>query len=187
MRLPHFLLLTLLVGVWAGSQASAAPRCAATNMSKQPLQTPTHVDLQKYMGDWRVIANIPYFGERGCVDSIEGYRLRPDGKMENTFTYRKKTFAAPQKTLHAVAWVQNTQTNAEWRVRFFGLFTVKYFIADVDPHYQWAAVAHPSRKYGWVLARAKTLPEATYQSILQRLAAQGYDISKFQKVPQVPS
>jgi lipocalin len=27
------------------------------------LQTVRHVDLRRYMGDWRVIANIPYFAE----------------------------------------------------------------------------------------------------------------------------
>jgi apolipoprotein D and lipocalin family protein len=45
-------------------------------------------------------------------------------------------------------------------------------------------VGHPSRKYGWIMAREKTLDDATYQTLLRGLADQGYDISKFQKVPQ---
>ena len=46
---------------------------------------------------------------------------------------------------------------------------------------------HPSRNYGWIMAREKTMPEPTYRGIL-RLAclAQGYDVSRFQKVPQIP-
>src|SRR6478735_6983345 len=43
---------------------------------RMPLVTVSDVDLHRYAGDWRVIANIPYFAERGCVDSIESYRLR---------------------------------------------------------------------------------------------------------------
>lgn len=152
-----------------------------------PLRTVSHVDIPRYMGDWRVIANVPYFAEKGCVDSIEGYALRPDGSILNTFTYRKKSFDAPQKQLKAYAKVVNTQTNAEWRVRFFGLINAAYFITDLDPDYQWAVVAHPSRKYGWVLARERTLPEATYQGILERLREQGYRPEQFQKVPQLPS
>jgi apolipoprotein D and lipocalin family protein len=35
------------------------------------------------MGDWYVIASIPYFAEKDCVDSIESYALRPDGKIDN--------------------------------------------------------------------------------------------------------
>jgi apolipoprotein D and lipocalin family protein len=178
----------------AGVAALAAVGCishAATAKSDagsaKPLRTVSHVDLQRYMGDWRVIANIPYFGEKGCVDSIESYALRPDGRIDNYFRYRKNSFDAPQKKMTALAWVYDHKTNAEWRVRFFGLITVPYLILDLDPQYQWAVLGYPERKYGWILAREKTLPEATYAGILKRLAAQGYDPHRFKKVPQLPS
>jgi len=151
-----------------------------------PLRTVSHVDLHRYVGDWRVIANIPYFGEKNCVDSIESYALRPDGKIDNSFRYRKKSFAAPQKKLTALAWVYDHKTNAEWRVRFYGIITVDYLIIDLDPDYRWAVLGYPERKYGWILAREKTLPDHTYDAILQRLAAQGYDPARFRKVPQLP-
>jgi apolipoprotein D and lipocalin family protein len=160
--------------------------CTALAAPARPLRTVPHVDLVRYMGDWRVIANVPYFAEKGCVDSIESYRLRPDGKIANTFTYRKRSFSQPQKQIHAVATVYDHQTNAEWRVRFFGIVAASYFITDLDPGYQWAVVAHPSRKYGWVLARTRTLPDHTYRAILGRLKAQGYDPAQFKKVPQLP-
>lgn len=187
--LPGLLLAALGIFVASRVTASAAARVAkAGNPATQaPLRTVRHVDLRRYMGDWRVIANIPYFGEKNCVDSIEGYRLRPDGRIDNYFTYRKKSFSASQKQMRALAWVVNHDTNAEWRVRFFGLLTVDYLILDVDPNYQWAILGYPKRKYGWILAREKTLPEKTYQMLLQRLAAQGYDPARFRKVPQLPS
>ncbi len=151
----------------------------------QPLRTVAHVDLPRYMGDWRVIANIPYFAEKDCMDSIESYALRPDGRMDNWFTFRKGSFAAPQKKFTALAWVHNHTTNAEWRVRFLGLITTYYLILDLAPDYRWTVVGHPSRDYGWIMARTKTLPEKTYRQILQRLADQGYDPSRFVKVPQM--
>lgn len=155
--------------------------------ARQPLRTVPHVDLPRYMGDWRVIANIPYFAEKGCVDSIESYRLRPDGMIANTFTYRKKSFAAPQKQLHAEARVFDPKTNAEWRVTFCKIIRTKYLILDLDPAYRWTVVGHPSRNYGWIMARDKTLPPATCAAILKRLAGQGYDPAKFEKVPQLPA
>ncbi len=156
--------------------------------SKTPLKTVSHVDLPRYMGDWRVIANIPYFAEKNCVDSVESYRLNPDGTIKNFFTYRKKSFSAPEKRIHAKAVVVNHQTNAEWSVKFFGgLISVPYLVLDIDPDYQWIVVGHPSRNLGWIMARNKTLPDATYAAILKRLAAQGYDPSLFKKVPQLPS
>ena len=179
------------------SVACLASSCATTTnkpgalapkaRAAAPLRTVQQVDLKRYMGDWRVIANIPYFAEKGCVDSIETYTLRPDGRLDNDFTYRKKSFDAPRKKITAMAWVHNKQTNAEWRIRFFGLITVDYLILDLDPDYKWTVVGHPSRKYGWIMAREKTLDETTYQAILRRLATQGYEPGKFQKVPQFPS
>ena len=175
MRFWHLSSLLLIATLAAGG---------CTSMSK-PMQTASHVDLQRYMGDWYVIANIPYFAEKDCFDSVESYALRPDGDIDNWFTCRKKSFDAPMKRkASALASVKDTLTNATWSVRFFKIISVKYLILDVDPAYQWAAVGHPSRNYGWVLARTKTLPESTYQDILQRMGNQGYDVSKFQKVPQ---
>ena len=174
----------LAAGMLMGSTASSG---AANPSARLPLKTVAHVDLKRYMGDWRVIANVPYFAENGCVDSIEGYRLRPDGRIDNFFTYRKGSFDAPQKRIHAVGHVYNTRTNAEWRILFFGIVNAKYFITDLDPHYRWAVVAHPSRKYGWVLARNRSLPESTYRGILKRLESQGYEASQFKKVPQFRS
>ena len=164
--------------------------CLSTGCSsvKDPLRTVSHVDLPRYMGDWYVIANIPYFAEKNCYDSIESYALRPDGAIDNWFTCRKGSYDAPMKRLaNALATVKDRSTNAEWRVRFFKVISVKYLILDLDPDYQWVVVGHPSRKYGWIMARSKVLVDPVYSAILQRLGEQGYDTSKFQKVPQRPA
>jgi apolipoprotein D and lipocalin family protein len=155
-----------------------------TMPAKPPLQTVARVDLPRYMGDWRVIANIPYWAERDCVDSIETYWLRPDGKIGNSFQYRKKSFAAPQKKLTFVAEVFNATTNAEWRVKFLPFVKVPYLILEMDPDYQWTFVGHPGRKLGWIMARTPQIPEATYQAILAKLSRHGYAPEQFVKVPQ---
>ncbi len=179
----------LLHGICLGLVAVMFTACASTKTHSMkspptPLRTVPRVDLPRFMGDWRVIANIPYFAEKGCVDSIESYALRPDGKIENWFTYRKKSLDAPQKTIRAQATVVNPRTNAEWKVKFFGLISANYLVLDLDANYQWTVIGHPSRNYGWIMAREKTLPNATYEALLDRLAAQGYDPGRFVKVPQ---
>jgi apolipoprotein D and lipocalin family protein len=168
----------------SGALAALLAITGCTSM-QQPMQTVTHVDLPRYMGDWFVIANIPYFAEKDCVDSIESYALRPDGKIDNWFTCRKKTFDAPMKRkANAVATVTDKATNATWSVAFFKVISVKYLILDLDPNYQWVAVGHPSRKYGWIMSRSKSLSDETYRQILAKLKDEGYDPAKFQKVPQ---
>ena len=151
----------------------------------RPLQTVAHVELNRYMGDWYVIANIPYFAEKNCFDSIESYALRPDGKIDNWFRCRKGSFEAPlERKASAVATVEDPQTNATWSVRFFKIISVKYQIIALDPNYQWVVVGHPSRRYGWIMGRAKTMDDPLYRRLLEQAAAQGYDSGKFQKVPQ---
>ena len=158
--------------------------CASVN---QPLETVPHVDLSRYMGDWNVIANIPYFAEKNCVDSVESYALRSDGKIDNWFACRDKSFDAPLKRkASALITVKDTASNAVWSVKFFKVISVSYLILDLDANYQWAVVGHPSRRYGWIFARGKTLPDTTYRQILQRLERQGYDTARFTKVPQSP-
>lgn len=176
MRMVYFSFLIAAIGVAIG--------CSSMN---PPLQTVPHVDLPRYMGDWYVIANIPYFAEKNCVDSVESYALRPDGDIDNWFTCRNKSFDAPMKRkASALITVMDTTSNALWSVKFFKVISVKYLILDLDPNYDWAVVGHPSRRYGWIFARSKTLPDATYQGILRRLSDQGYDTTKFRKVPQQP-
>jgi apolipoprotein D and lipocalin family protein len=150
-----------------------------------PVKPVAQVDLQRYMGDWYVIANIPNRAERGCHDSIERYALRPDGRIDNWFECRDKSFEAPlERRLTTIATIHDKASNAEWRVRIFKVIPVAYLVLDLDPEYQWAVVGHPSRRYGWILAREKSLPEATYSGILERLRQQGYDVTQFEKVPQ---
>jgi apolipoprotein D and lipocalin family protein len=162
--------------------AFAATGCSSMSV---PLKTVDHVDIPRYMGDWYVIANIPYFAEKGCFDSVESYALRADGDIDNWFTCRKGSFDAPMKRkATALATIKDRNTNATWTVRFFKIISVKYLILDLDPNYQWVAVGHPSRRYGWVMARSKSLPDSTYNGILDRLKQQGYDTAQFEKVPQ---
>lgn len=191
MKPAFFRLLTALAALVLAACSStmapttaSSPRPATMAASKSPLRTVPKVDLPRFMGDWYVIANIPYFAERGNVESIESYRLREDGKIANWFVFRKESFDAPQKRYDFTAEVKNKETNAEWRVKFLPLVKVAYLIVDLDPDYQWSVIGHPSRKYGWIMARTNTLPDATYTAILQRLAEQGYDPAKFAKVPQ---
>jgi apolipoprotein D and lipocalin family protein len=152
---------------------------------KPPLtHTVPYVDLNRYLGNWYVIANIPYFLENGKVATFDTYSMRPDGRMNNIFTFRRGTFTAPEESWHGVAWVVNHQSNAEWKVRFIWPFSTTYLVLELDPDYRWAVVATPGHKLLWVLARERSLDDATYAGILQRCAAQGYDVKLITKVPQ---
>ena len=154
-------------------------------MKQPPLKTVEHVDLTRYVGDWYVFAHIPYSLEKGKVGTLDRYALRPDGKMDNIFLFRRGGLDAPLESWNGVAWVHNKETNAEWRVQFVWPLRVPYLIIDLDKDYQWSVIGYPSRKLAWVLSRKPVLDEATYAGILQRLKAQGYDETLLKKVPQL--
>jgi apolipoprotein D and lipocalin family protein len=167
-------LLLILIGSFVGGCATA---------TRPPLRTVAHVDLDRYLGDWYVIANIPYFLENGKVATLDRYAKRPDGRMDNIYIFRR-SFDAPEQEWRGISWVHNPETNAEWRVQFIWPFRVPYLVIDLDPDYRWAVIGHPSRNYFWILARERSLPDDIYRGILERAAAQGYDPSRVAKVPQ---
>ena len=159
--------------------------CAALR-STEPLATVESVDLDRYMGEWYVIANIPYFGERGNVGGRAIYRPRDDGRMDDIYLYHKGDFDSPERQLEGVAWVVDEDTNARWKVRFYWPFTFDYYIVALDENYQWSLVGHPSRRYAWVMAREPRMDEDLYVRLLEKFDALGFDSDELKKVPQFP-
>jgi apolipoprotein D and lipocalin family protein len=153
---------------------------------EKELRTVAHVDLQKFMGDWYVIANIPTFVEEGAVNAIEGYHWNESEKrIDVDYRHNKDSPQGELKKAPQKAWVYNENTNAEWRVQPWWPFKFAYLIIDLAPDYSYTVVGVPSRKYVWIMARKPSLPEATYNKLVEGIKAQGYDISKLRKVPQI--
>jgi apolipoprotein D and lipocalin family protein len=152
--------------------------------SHQPLKTVDQVDLQRFMGDWYVIANIPNFVEKNAVNSVENYRLEDDGTIAVTFTYHKEDTSKPRKTMKSRGFVAPETGNAQWKIQFFWPIKFPYYVIDLDQDYKFTVIGLPSRKYLWIMARDPYLDKDIYEGIIQRVREQGFDISKIQRVPQ---
>ena len=59
-----------------------------------------------------------------------------------------------------------------------------YWVLDLDPDYQLAAVGDPSRSYLWILSRSPVVSAIQYDSLLQRLKVMGFDVTKLEKTRQ---
>jgi apolipoprotein D and lipocalin family protein len=151
-----------------------------------PLALARDVSLDRYSGRWYVIANIPYFAEKGNVGSYFDVSFQPGGKLRDVYNAHSKTFDASLSTFTMGGYVVPDTGNARWRETPFWPLYLSYLILYVDPDYQYALVGYPDRQYGWVFARKPVIDDATYQSLLQRLKDQGYDTSQFRRVPQTP-
>ncbi len=163
--------------------------CAASTTKRQklpPLAVQSQVDLAKFMGRWYVIANIPYRAEAGKVGSYVEYHPRSDGRMDDLYFFRKKSFANPITQWSGVAWVVDRQSNARWLAQFIWPFKFDYLILATAPDYSWAIVGHPSRDLAWVFARDASMDDALYQQLRGKLSAMGYDVARVLRVAQKP-
>ena len=151
-----------------------------------PLTLAPQVDLQRYAGRWYIIANIPYFAERGMVGSWFDIAFTAPDRFEDVYWGRKANLDAPPESFTMRGYVKPGTGNAYWRESPLWPLFLSYLILYVDPEYRTALVGYPGRSYGWVLSRQPQMDEATYQGLLARFAAQGYDIGRFQRVPQRP-
>ncbi|WP_322049822.1 lipocalin family protein [Paraburkholderia bannensis] len=151
-----------------------------------PLQS-VPVDLPRYMGRWYVIANIPYFAERGFVASRAEWTLRADGRIDDVFVGRKGGFAEPERRYQFLDTVKTGSDGGEWSVRLFWPIHVTQLTLYVDPDYRYTLLGYPGKKLGWIFARQPQIDEEQYRALLARLDSMGYDTSLFRRVPQMPS
>jgi len=150
----------------------------------QAMQTVPFVDIERFMGDWYVIANIPTFIEKRATNAIESYRLNSTGQIETTFTFFQDNPSGRKKVYKPTGFIYNTETNAEWRMQFIWPFKATFLVIDLGDDYSYTVIGVPNRKYVWIMSREPILSDDTFSEITQKLAVVGYDISKIQKIVQ---
>jgi apolipoprotein D and lipocalin family protein len=150
------------------------------------LETAEHVDLERYIGTWFEIAKFPQRFEKGLVGITATYSMLPNGKVRVLNKGYKGDFNGNAKTAEGRAIVVDTKTNAKLKVSFFWPFTGDYWILELGKDYEYAVVGEESRKYLWILSRTPQMDETTYNDLLKRAQAKGFDVSKLEKTPQKP-
>ncbi|CAN5255844.1 lipocalin family protein [soil metagenome] len=179
-------LLLAAAGVVAVATLAAATTAALAKprTSPSPLAPTIQLDLPSYMGRWWVIAHTPYFAEKGKVATADIYTLRPDGRIDNVYAYRKR-FGGEEKQMHGVATVVPGTGNAQWKIAFFGgLLHADYQVLELAPDKSWALIGQPSRKLAWVFAREPRMDDAVLMPLLERFRTYGYDPARLKRVPQ---
>ncbi len=162
--------------------------CAAFSLlacsSAPTIDTVEKVDIQRFMGKWYVIANIPTFLEKGAHNAVESYRLDDDGTIATTFTFRAGGFDGPEKTYNPRGFIRDRASNAVWGMRFVWPIKAEFLIIYLDDDYSRTVIGRSKRDYVWIMSRTPSIPDGEYDSILAFLKTRGYDVSKIQKVPQ---
>lgn len=156
--------------------------CAAAG--RAPIRTVSHVDLQRFMGDWYVVANIPTWIEEDAHNAVESYRLDADGTIATTFTFREGGFDGPRKRYEPRGFVLDSESNAVWGMQFIWPFRGDFRIVYLDDGYTQTVIGREKRDYVWIMARQPAIADADYRRIVAFLGAEGYDVARIRKVPQ---
>ena len=160
---------------------------AAHALEVKPVES---FDVSKYLGTWHEIASIPQFFQRKCVrDTKAMYSAAADSliRVDNVCTREDGT----RERVSGRAREADPNVASKLEVTFLELFgeyrfwvAADYWVIALDPNYGWAVVGHPSRRYGWILAREPLLPTIAVAEIIGRLKSQGYDACEFIVTPQ---
>ena len=171
--------------VWALAMSAGCATSTTERLRLAPLEAVAQVDLSRYLGTWHEIANFPQSFQRGCTATTATYTLRADGDIDVLNFCRKGSLDGKEKSALGRARVVDRATNAKLEVSFFRPFWGDYWIIDLADDYSYAVVGHPGRDYLWILARTPTMDEATFQGIVARLQARGYETSRLVRTLQV--
>jgi apolipoprotein D and lipocalin family protein len=159
---------------------------SACQTSPGYLKTVPDVDLQRFMGEWHVIASRPTFLETDAHNAKEVYRYDPKSKeIDVTFRFNQDKPDGEIDTIDQTARVYDPITRAHWKISVWWMpVELDYLIIGLAPDYSWTAVGVPNQNYLWIMARDKQMSEDQLQSILKGIAATGYRIDEVKRVPQ---
>jgi len=147
-------------------------------------------DVSRYMGTWYEIAKLPNWFQRKCVQGTQAqYKVLGPAQIE----VNNKCTTASGEEIQAIGLARPNGSGlpAQLEVRFAPEWTAwlpmvwgAYWVLDLDPDYQLAAVGDPSKSYLWILSRTPVVSSERYEAVLKRLNVMGFDITKLEKTRQ---
>lgn len=163
---------------------------AIAQQGDQTVKTIAALDVPRYLGTWYEIAKFPNWFQKKCVSNTKAvYTAKPDGNLRVLNSC--KTAGGETSEAEGLARQIGAKDSPKLEVRFapewlsfLPLVWGDYWVIDIDPQYQVAAVSDPRREYLWVLSRTPQLDPKVYAEVLQRLKQQQFDIQKLELTPQ---
>ena len=157
--------------------------CAAP-VAAQDIVTVEKVDMARYAGTWYEIARLPNKLQAECAGDVSTtFRLRGMRSYDIETRCRRKD--GSEEVDMGIARVQDLTTNAKMEWRFLPLALAwwpfawtDYWIVDLAPDYSWAVAAVPTREALWVLSRKPDLDAPTYDRLVAKARAMGFETGK---------
>ena len=163
---------------WVPLASAQAP----SGETPAPLEAIASLDVPRYMGTWYEVAKYPNWFQKRCIANTSAtYAVQSNGMLQ-VLNRCQKEDGSMSEALGAAKQVGDANS-PKLEVRFAPAWLSflpfvwgNYWVIDLDPQYQLAAVSEPSRKYLWILSRSKTVEPKAYEALLQRLKQQGFNL-----------
>jgi apolipoprotein D and lipocalin family protein len=158
--------------------------------SDLPVKTIPSLDVPRYMGTWYEIAKFPNWFQKKCVGNTKAiYSPKPDGNLRvlNSCKQADGETSEAEGAARQVSGKDSPKLEVRFAPAWLSLLPMvwgDYWIVDLDPQYQLAAVSDPRREYLWVLSRTPQLDPKVYDDLLKRLQSQQFDVRKLELTPQ---
>lgn len=140
------------------------------------------VDLERFMGRWYVVANIPTFIEKDAHNATETYTMNKDGTIDTLFRFNEDGFDGELQTYNPTGFVSET-SNSLWGMQFIWPIKAEFIIAYLSPDYRHTIIARNARDYVWIMSRSPDISETTLDQLIQLTVDMGYTREKIQLIP----
>lgn len=176
--------LAMLLGTYVLGLSAPLPASAAGDDG--PLATIPSLDVSRYLGRWYEIAKYPNRFQKKCVgDTTADYRLQPNGNLQVINRCRLEDGQSDEAVGTARQIGDRSSPKLEVRfapawLSFIPAVWGDYWVIDLDPGYQLAAISEPKRQYLWILSRSPNVSQDRYDKLLQRLRDKGFDTRKLE-------
>jgi len=150
-----------------------------------PFETVKNLDIERFMGKWYVIAAIPSFVEKKCINAYDVYTLNENGTIDIKYYAEKngKPFKISQR-----GTIVDTIHNSTWKISFpdywIPFYSAPYEVLILEQdNYDYMVVGYPDNYYGWIMSRTKVMDPQIYEKIMSELESEfNYDRKQFEIV-----
>ena len=176
---PLIAALCFSFSAWVPLASAQAP---SGEISPAPLEAIASLDVPRYMGTWYEVAKYPNWFQKRCIANTSAtYAVQPNGMLQVLNRCQKEDGSMSEALGAAKQVGEANSPKLEVRfapawLSFLPFVWGNYWVIDLDPQYQLAAVSEPSRKYLWILSRSKTVEPKAYEALLQRLKQKGFNL-----------
>ncbi|MFC6645401.1 lipocalin family protein [Granulicella cerasi] len=146
-------------------------------------QTPLKIDEMKLRKTWFEAARLPDKKQKQCTANPAGLWARGDKARQMRWTWFCTDKGGHMET-HAVTATGSKEMDGNYKSAFLYIFHRKYQILAVADDSSWLLLGSPNHKRLWLYTASPTPSSEAVESMKQKAATMGYDVSRLMQQPQ---